>query len=235
MGDYEPARTAKWRPQAGACGCSRDRACAGWHPQAAACGCSQNRPRIGFPVNRNRARLVQVPCPPTRPCPIGGTLHQSASHWIGMNVLHYCRERAAVPDVAVIPAALLPEQIWRVGAARGQLPEATRILSAQPGYRSPAYSLLDGFQDIGSGVVLAPGPDQQMNVLRHDHIGPDVELMKDLGPADSVREPEPSPVFGQHSKAVITRKGQLVGLAWGVPSPALLELRRVNDHESKIR
>jgi hypothetical protein len=62
--------------------------------------------------------------------------------------------------------------------------------------------------------------NKQVNVLRHDDIGPDVDLVAATGTIDSFDEPCAGSVLGQKGQPMETTESQLVGVSRLVPSRA---------------
>lgn len=60
---------------------------------------------------------------------------------------------------------------------------------------APANGFFDPLEKRGTVIVPLARPDDQMNMVRHDDIGPEGAVKFGLGNANRVRKPSTSPVF----------------------------------------
>ena len=106
--------------------------------------------------------------------------------------------RRFLEDVAVVAAALLPETIFHAAIGPGDAESAAplRILRAEESDRGLDYGLFDRLEDVANVVILPLGVDQDVNVFRHDHVGPDREGPSSPGTVQGFDEPGSSSVAG---------------------------------------
>src|SRR5262249_28444688 len=93
--------------------------------------------------------------------------------------------------------------------------------------RPPADGPLDPPEGPGDLVPRLPRADQNVDVLRHDDVGPHVEPLPTPGPLDRLDHPAPGPVAGQQGEPPVAGEGRLVGVAGVVVAPASLACHRV--------
>ena len=61
----------------------------------------------------------------------------------------------------------------------------------------PGDGELDRLEHAGDVVLVLARTDQQVDVLWHEDIGPDLELLPSSGPVESLEEPQASSVSAQ--------------------------------------
>ena len=93
-----------------------------------------------------------------------------------MNVIDHRQQRVRGGHVPIIPASGLPKQMFLLLASgSGQ--------SWQPLWRmlfdilqsATRYGSFDGFEDSSHVDFHRRGEDEKMDVVRHEHVGPDKE------------------------------------------------------------
>src|SRR6266496_3939633 len=129
-----------------------------------------------------------------------------------MDVLDHLQKGKRFHDVAVVAAAALPEAIVHVTVGltilqffqkRGRvLPQVFDGLAMDGGFKSRA--------NAADFVCRLLGPDEYVDMFRHDHIRPNIELMPSSCRFQGIHEPPPSPILGQQRLSEETRKRQLV-------------------------
>jgi hypothetical protein len=157
----------------------------------------------------------------TRPSPLRGPLDQSTSHRVLMDVVDTAASGLAGPDVPVLPASLQPEAMFATadGPRNQQAIEHSRARLANIPYSSPCNGLLDRLEDVREAVLFLLHPEEQMNVLGHDHTFPQPELVHHPSPINRLHEPLACAVVVQQLETPVAREGQLVQ---AVPDVAIL-------------
>jgi hypothetical protein len=94
-----------------------------------------------------------------------------------MNVIDLPSDLLRFPVVPVVTAAILPETIRRPPLARFHKFQSIRIILFQTSDDFHGNGLFYRFQDVRDGIMIIRREYQDMNVLGHKHISPQVELM----------------------------------------------------------
>ena len=95
------------------------------------------------------------------------------------------------------------------------------VMSRQPTRRVPAH-VLDGpgadrllyrFEDVADVVYLLIGPNEKMNVLGHENVGPQQKVELPARLVHRIRQPLAGGLGAEELKAVKARKGKFMGMA----------------------
>jgi hypothetical protein len=152
--------------------------------------------------------------PGAGPGPILGSLDQPTLNRVLVDVGDDLERCLVVHDVPVIASAGLPEpQSCRAIVSRRCQPrQPLRGMDAKVIDRPASDGTLDLPEDASDLVQRLTRAKQNMNVLGHDDIGPEVEPHPRPGGLDRLDEPPPSSIARQQGEPPITRKRQFMGM-----------------------
>src|SRR6266571_4737292 len=112
---------------------------------------------------------------PTAPRPIFGMLHQLSCNWIRMHIVKLLAKFLFAPNIEVIESGL-PES-WHVPHTSRKREAQLRCRgTASPFPQIPRDALLQDLQDNRWRVFLRLA-DEQMHVIRHNHVSDQQELI----------------------------------------------------------
>jgi hypothetical protein len=105
-------------------------------------------------------------------------------------------------------ASALPESVVNLTVRLAILHSIKKMASMTPyeDHGSLYDGQLDGAQDVADVVVRLSRPEQQMDMLGHDHVGPDMECIPGTCPIDSLGEPQPTAILAQKRLAAGSRR-----------------------------
>ncbi len=133
----------------------------------------------------------------TGPKPIVCEANEPASDGIIVNVLNRVVNRLGFVQVVIVPRSGLPEaMLGTAGGAHGESFEEHGVIFLQEPDRFIADRLLDQRQDLPDLAVAKSRPDQQVDVFRHDHPSPQIELVFCSSFVQFLDEPQSRPVLG---------------------------------------
>ncbi len=157
----------------------------------------ESTPLLEWLIHPNRYVRSSVPEPRTRPDPVRRTLDQPTSDRICMNVLDDGGHTSLTKHVAIEAAARLPES---KDPSRGILDAQTiepvvvlDCLEILPG--RIGHATLETDKDAAHFVARVARAKQDVNVLRHDDVGPHRYVESATRVFDRVNNPTTSPVF----------------------------------------
>ncbi len=120
-----------------------------------------------------------------------------------------------ISDVPVIPATVLPESVMmfcfdlhHIQDFGSSFPQVVNC--------SARNRLLDGLKNIGNGVSFIPGEHEQVDMFRHDHVCPDMEVVLFLCFEDGIDEEEPGSFVVEKVAVPVARKRQTMGITGNV-------------------
>jgi len=90
-------------------------------------------------------------------------------------------------------------------------------LFAQKSNGRPGHRLLDGFEDVRDSIIRILRTHQKMNVLRHNHVGPKLEVPSITSAVEGVQKPESCSVGTKKRQPVEAAERQRMGVARLVP------------------
>jgi hypothetical protein len=130
-----------------------------------------------------------------------------------MDVVDRRGQRPGLNQIAIVAPSGLPEEPFRSSAADARDPgQPAGRVGLQEGDPPLADGLLDGFKDGRDPGGRALWPEDQVCVLGHKDVSPEVETKSAPRPVDRSREPVARPFRVQESVSSIAGEGQLMGL-----------------------
>src|SRR5438445_3288396 len=165
---------------------------------------------VHFQLHRPQSRV------PARagPFPLFRSGNQSATDRVGMDVLNHCRQRFGADDVAVVAAARLPEAMPHARAfAHRDAGQPVRRVCLQVADRFAADGRFYRLQETRHLLRSISGIDKNMNVLRHEDVGPELKTEFRACFVERLAKPFASAVAGQERVLTIAGKRQLARLA----------------------
>src|SRR5262245_16226666 len=97
-----------------------------------------------------------------------------------------------------------------VGLAVAHMRQERRRMTLHPNQCPLGDRLLDGIENVANFILWLGGPDQQMSMFRHNHVGPNVEWVGLTSPVDGINEPLPASIPAQKRQTLIARECQRV-------------------------
>ena len=136
-------------------------------------------------------------------------------------------DRHRFEHVAIVAAAALPEPVMHFATGLPILHphEKLRSLSTDENDCPLGDRLLNRLENLADVVLRLSWPQKKMSVLRHDHVGPDVESQFDAGSVDRFHQPATAAIFAEKWLAAKARKGQGMSIAGSVVPFASLAVR----------
>lgn len=175
------------------------------------CGCGRGLSTLHGLLRRNRverdgARAISVIPPRGRPGPLRWPLHEATFHRIVMNIPHLFGELVACEDVAIVSAATLPEADGSV--VEREVAEDSRVQFLPPrdgDAGDPAFEL---GEHGGDGRLGQFGPQQEVDVLGHDHPRVEVEAERGSRAGEVLGEEVTDARVGEQGEASVAGEGQ---------------------------
>lgn len=130
-----------------------------------------------------------------------------------MHILNLFMYIAHAPQDPVIASTSLPESMSysSIGLAVLQAVKVLRGISSEPSNSPSCHRLLHMVQDSADGNGLMRH-ENEMYVLRHDHISPKIKSALGSGTSQRRSEPHDAAILGQQRLAAKAREGQAMGL-----------------------
>jgi len=180
--------------------------------------------------------LLPFPPPSARPNPVDWRFNQTTPHRICMEVLdssHQCPRRN---DVSIISTSGLPEVMFHPTRLFDRQPlQPPRTFLPKERDSTTGNGLFDRLQNIGNLVVLFLRHDDEVDVFRHDDVGPKMHVVLTPSPVQSFDEPLADTVLGEQLVTLVARKGQLVGMSRIVHAASSMADRTVGQfHKHKL-
>jgi hypothetical protein len=117
-------------------------------------------------------------------------LEQAATNRVLVDVVDHFPQRLGLGDVPVKASAGLPEETLLSASPNScDAGEPVGAVPLQVGHCSPADWLLDGPEQGGDVIFSLPWMNKQVDVFRHEYIGPDVKVESGTRCGDRFRQP----------------------------------------------
>jgi hypothetical protein len=166
--------------------------------------------------------------------PLRWVQDQSSADGIIVNVLDGLPDRLDGGQVAVVASAGPPETIRDLLLSRRQQLEPFGLALPEIDQCSARDRLFDRSQNFRNGVHFSARVDDEMDMLRHEHIGPQVERLLGLAGAESIHEIVARSFAFQKRAIVKATEGQLMGIARRVAALASFAMGLSNLHGATI-
>ncbi len=139
------------------------------------------------------------PCikPSNGPSPIRRLTYKPTADRIVVNIVHHRVERIWFLNIAIITSASLPEAIMDLAIGL-EVPQPFEKLGCLAAKICQSLSLHRNFE-CGSNqpdfIDRLPGPDDDMDMLRHNHVSPNEKITTLAGPIQGYDKPLPASVL----------------------------------------
>jgi len=131
-----------------------------------------------------------------------------------MDVINHGYQRAWPNHVAVVSTSGLPEgSFLSVSAPPSDLLQPVRRIVLKKLNRPLGGRSFDGSQDFSDFCVVGSRRDEQMNMIGHHHISPQLKIQMQSGLLNRFGQPLASPVRFEKRKSSIAGESQLVSMA----------------------
>ena len=168
--------------------------------------------RKGVPVQGDRPRFLARPIGGTGPWPVLCELTEAPDDGVIVDVVQGGPEGLPGNHVSVIAAAVKPEAVGLVLLPCGEQSETIGIVEAQVPNCPAGHGLLQRSEEGRNGVFGLRRPDEEMHVLGHDHVGPDVESVFLSGERNGPGQIVTRPVSSEERTPFRAREGQLMSV-----------------------
>ena len=172
----------------------------------------------GHCIHHKHRIAVLRPETGTGPRPIRWPTDQAPPHRVGVDVGDGSIKRGRVGDVAIIPAASLPEVMPLARARRlaRQVLEEVWLMLAQPSQRPPGDGLLERSLCLFDSHLGRTRVDQQVHVLGHDDVGEQGDVVLVSHGVQRFDRPSARAIASEQGPAAVAGEGQLMGVAGDV-------------------
>lgn len=164
-------------------------------------------------VQRNRPRTQAAPIPGARPLPLFRADHKTLADGVGVKVVDGRMEGAARDEDTVVAGTVLPEVIRGVLLARLEHAEAVRIVLSKVEDGLPGDGLFHGAEEIRDIGGSPRGPNEKVDVVGHEDVGPQMERVKTAGTTKGLGEVLASAFRGDKWTVPVAGEGQLMNVA----------------------
>jgi len=121
-----------------------------------------------------------------------------------VNIVDHLQECVAILDAAIEAAARLPKEMLDfIATPPGGLFEPFRSVGCEESDPFPRDRYLHARQDLVVGILRCPRMDDQMDVVRHEHKCPQIEMMQAARIVDCFREPLTSAIGLEEGKLLV--------------------------------
>src|SRR6267378_2616461 len=148
---------------------------------------------------------------PTAPSPIFGMKDKFARDWIPMPVVQFLLQFLLAPHIEVIEAALPESRSVRLRWSKAQSELHCRRFSRALS-QSPGDSLLEHLQDF-RGITPLGFTKEQMNMLRHDYIPDELDVMPRADLVQNFHKMVTSPRRAEQRTTTIATEGNEMNIA----------------------
>ena len=170
------------------------------------------RTREGIEVNEEFGTDTSLPIPCARITPFARVRNQAPADGILVNVLDSLVDRRRRGHISIIAATCLPEVIRRSLLSRGQPFQSFRPVLSEIDQRLARDRLLDCTQYLGDRICLLARANQNMDVLRHEYICPEIKRMLCLRSDNGIDQIAACPFALREWTTAETTEGQLVSI-----------------------
>ncbi len=190
----------------------------------------QGQEQSGWPCEAGGRRLVLDPLgrnavdpqwprftcrvpPGTGPFPVRRTFDKTTPDRIFVNVVDHFQKRRRIVDISIVPSTLLPEMASHPIFFGDRKPgQPLRRMNREPSDRGSCARLFDRRSDLRDIVKGLPGMHDQVHMLGHEHVSPQIEIPAHPCFVDTLDKPLTGPIFCEKRIPMITRPGQFMSV-----------------------
>jgi hypothetical protein len=146
-----------------------------------------------------------------------------------MNVPHYLSKSLYRRDVSIVPSPVLPKTIGRALLSCCQPSQTTWVVFAKIIKGASGNRLLDRKERFRNRVLFLRGPYQQMDVVGHEYVGPDMKQVYILCTHDGTSQIFARAVRREKPLSPIAGESQLVCMS-GIVIPMARFTMKIGEH-----
>lgn len=131
-----------------------------------------------------------------------------------MDIVDHGEQRLALDDVAIVTAAALPEAMFRsLATLTGNARQPFGSVFGQEADRFLGNRFFNGRANPGDVVLTTARINNEMDMLGHEDVGPDMKLPTETSGVDGIDQPLAHAVSLQEGESAVTTEGQFVSVA----------------------